>query len=138
MGVTPEEVGGAGDGGAGGEGGSVGGAALVTVKTWLEVTVPLGVDTIILPVIAPTGTTAVNNVLFETVKLLETAPNLTLLPVTKLAPVSVTLDPIAPVTGVNPAMLGAAGGGLVRSSVVTLISALALGPVAFKAVRRYV
>lgn len=84
----------------------VGGAT--TVKLDELVPVPPGVVTLMVPVEAPVGTTAVIFVELETVKLLAAVPlNLTDEAPVKLVPVNVTVIPTTPLVGVKLVIVGA-------------------------------
>jgi len=80
---------------------------VVTVKLDEEVAVPLGVVTLIGPVVAPEGTVAVMLVLLPTVKLADVPLNLTAVAPVKLVPVIVTLVPTAPEVGLKLEIVGA-------------------------------
>src|SRR5437870_5377430 len=88
----------------------VGGGA-VTVKFVALVAVPPRVVTVIGPVVAPPGTSAVRLVVEAAVTVAGTPLNLTwfsLATGSKLAPVIVTVVPTGPLAGLNPVMVGAA------------------------------
>jgi hypothetical protein len=84
-------------------------AAPVTVKSWLLVAVPLGVVTLIRPVVAPFGTVAVSWVPegFDENVVAFVMLNLTAVVPTKFEPLIVTEVPMGPLVGEKFAMLGA-------------------------------
>jgi len=82
--------------------------AEIAVKLEELVAVPPGVVTVIVPVVAPFGVTAVIEVALFTVKLLAAVPwNLTAVAPVKLVPVSPTEVPAPPVVGEKLMMVGA-------------------------------
>jgi hypothetical protein len=96
-------------------------AAPVTVKSWLLVAVPLGVVTVIRPVVAPVGTMAViwvpegfdeNVVAFVRLNLTAVVP-------TKFEPLIVTEVPTGPLVGEKFVMLGAHEDPTMKSSVLS-------------------
>jgi len=76
------------------------------VNAFLLLAVPLGVVTLILPVVAPTGTIAVILVLEFTTKLATVVLNLTRVAPVKLVPVITTEVPTGPEVGVNLVIAG--------------------------------
>jgi hypothetical protein len=80
----------------------------ITVKLALLVAVPAGVVTLILPLVAPTGTFVVIFELDTTVKPALAPLNLTALAPFKFTPVTVTFVPTLPFSGLNDEIFGAA------------------------------
>ena len=78
----------------------------ITVKEAALVPVPAKVVTVIAPVVAVGGTTAVRVVAVSTVKVARTPLNRTVCTFTKLVPVRVTEVPGWPLVGVNPVTVG--------------------------------
>ena len=70
------------------------------------VAVPLGVVTLIFPVVAPAGTAVLICVLDTTAKLAEVPLNFTLVVPVKLVPVTVTAAPTGPLIGLNEVIVG--------------------------------
>lgn len=85
------------------------GVAIGMINETGEYAVPPGVETEIAPVVAPLGTVAVICAPLFRVKVVATPLNLTDVVPVKLVPVIVTLDPVVPLAGVNPLILGIAG-----------------------------
>lgn len=78
-----------------------------TVKLVALVAVPPGVVTAIVPVVAPVGTVAVIVVAFVALKVVAAVPlKLTAVTPVKLVPVSVTVEPIPLLVGVNEVIVG--------------------------------
>jgi hypothetical protein len=107
----------------------VGDPAVVTVKLEALAAVPSGVVTLITPVVAPVGTTAVTCVAESTVKLVA-AVRLNVTPVApvRFVPVMITVVPTGPLIGTNEVIVGAVEGTVkfealaaVPPGVVTLI-----------------
>ena len=84
----------------------VGGPGEVGVKLLLLHVVPFGVFTLIQPLSAPPGTVAVICVSEFTVKLAGTRKKVTAVAPVKFVPVIVTVQPAAPLAGVNELMCG--------------------------------
>jgi len=82
--------------------------AVVTVKSAVLVTVPPGVVSEILPVVAVAGTTAVTDVAVFAENVAVTPLNLTEETPVRFVPVITTLVPALPLVGVNDVMVGAA------------------------------
>ncbi len=92
------------------------------VKADALVAVPLGVVTLMVPLVAPGGTTAVIEVLLTIVKLLAARPlNMTAVAPVNEVPVSVTVVPTPPAAGVKLVMVGAA-------TIVKLVELVAVPP----------
>jgi hypothetical protein len=77
-----------------------------TTKSVALLAVPLGVVTVILPVVAPVGTVAVICVELLNVNAVGTPLNFTLVTPVKFVPVTVTTVPTAPLVGVNDVIVG--------------------------------
>src|SRR5947199_8900033 len=97
-----------------------------TVKLLALLAVPLGVMTLIEPVVAPAGTVAVIVVAEPTVKLALVPLNSTAVAPVKFVPLIVTLVPTGPLVGVKPVIVGAL-------TTVTLTAAVAVLPAASRA-----
>lgn len=80
--------------------------ATFTMKLLEEVTVPAGVVTDMVPVVAPVGTVAVIWVALFTVKVADVPLNFTEVAAVKPVPVMVTLAPTNPLVGVKLAIVG--------------------------------
>jgi hypothetical protein len=95
--------------------------APVTVKSWLLVAVPLGVVTLIRPVVAPLGTVAMSWVPegFDENVVAFVRLNLTSVVPTKFEPLIVTDVPIGPLVGEKFVMLGAHEDPTMKSSVLS-------------------
>jgi len=91
--------------------------AVVTVKSAVLVTVPPGVVSEILPVVAPEGTTAVTDVDVFDEKLAVVPLNLTDDTLVRPVPVMTTLVPTGPLVGVNDVIVG-------RGATVKLVELL--------------
>src|SRR6185437_13013872 len=83
-------------------------SAVSIMKSAALVFVPPGAATVIFPVVASFGTTAVRVVLLITVKLAGRPLNKTAVALVKLVPVTVTFVPDKPCVGVKPVMVGGA------------------------------
>jgi len=83
------------------------GAGGVTVKFEVDVAVPLGVVTEIVPVVAPAGTVVLTWVALLKVNAAIVPLNLTAVAPVKLVPVMVTAAPTRPMLGVKLEMVGA-------------------------------
>jgi len=98
----------------------IAGAAGVMTKALLLDDMPVGVVTLIGPVVAPAGTVALSDVGLTVVIEFDATPlNLTALTPTKLAPVIVTTDPTGPLPGENDPI---PGGAIVTVKVVALVA----------------
>lgn len=95
------------------------GAGCVTVKAVALVAVPTGVVTTIVPVDAPLGTVAVNDVLETTVNVALVPPKVTFVVPVKPLPVIVTFVPTGPLVGLNDEIVGA---GCVTVKAVALVA----------------
>src|SRR5579864_7098919 len=79
------------------------------VKTLALTFVPPGAPTVIGPVVAPFGTTALRTLSFVTVKLAADVPlNKTIVALVKLVPVIITFVPGKPCVGTKPVIVGGA------------------------------
>jgi hypothetical protein len=83
------------------------GASTVTVKDAEEVAVPPAVVTLMVPVVAETGTTVVICVALTTVKVVVTPLKRTAVAPVKFVPVNVTDVPAGPLVGLKEVMVGA-------------------------------
>lgn len=90
--------------------GAVEGAA-VTVKGVLLVTVPAGVVTVTVPLVAAAGTVKVMLVALATTKVTAVVPSVTAVAPVKLVPVRVTVAPGIPLVGAKLLRVGKAGAG---------------------------
>jgi hypothetical protein len=106
------------------------GAGIVTVKEVDEFAVPLGVITLMVPVVAETGTTVVICVALTTVNVVATPLKRTAVAPVKSVPVRVTAVPTGPTVGLKEVRVGAGKGAVtvkaveetaVPAEVVTLI-----------------
>src|SRR5262245_20797583 len=96
------------------------GAGGMTVKSPALVAVPPGVVTVILPLVAPTGTDVLIWVPEATVKVANVPLNFTTVAPTKLVPVIVTAAPTRPLVGLNEVMVGP-GGVTVKSPALVAV-----------------
>ena len=102
----------------------------ITVKLAALVPVPLGAVTLILPVVAPTGTTVVMDVADTAVNdATGVVLNMTAVTPSKLAPVMVTAVPTAAVIGENAATVGAGTVKFVADDTVPKAVVTPMGPV---------
>lgn len=86
-------------------------AALVTVNTVALLAVPPEVVTVIVPLLAPSGTVALMVLAFSTDIVVAAVPlNFTAVAPVKFVPERVTICPISPLVGVKDVMVGAGTG----------------------------
>ncbi len=90
----------------------------VTLKLPALGALPVGVVTVIGPLVAPDGTFAVIWVALLTVKLAFAPLNATVVAPVKLVPVIVTLVPLGPLVGVKPPTVGGAGAAKPRAQLL--------------------
>lgn len=98
------------------------GGGILTVNEVADVTVPPGVVTAIVPVVAPAGIVAVICVAEVAVKVVAAVPlKVTAVVPVKFVPVSVTVAPLAPLEGVKEVIVGA-------GTTVKLVALVAVPP----------
>src|SRR5689334_25216305 len=96
--------------------------ALNTVKVAVLVRLPFGVSTVIFPLTAPTGTTALSSASLTTLNAAAFVPNLTAVAMPKPSPLIEMLRPTGPSVGENPLTSGS-------TSSVLVVTALPSGVV---------